>query len=207
MLHVLKNVVNFKVAYKYKMTLGKFSYVLVSAPSHQNVNENMLTFQKLHYLGWCYVVQLTYFFKSTTDRHYACHYFIMRVIPYFTVDNAHLMCTAHSVYSLSDGLVVLIPHTLCTLRTWKYIACNISISVSKSFWRYFNARNRWSRRDNFRKWTQWCTRRDYKCTSFIWLWFRWRFCWFWATSLYCFHTMNDILCFTLYFCIVTWNTC
>jgi hypothetical protein len=61
MLHVVKNVVNFNVAYKYKITLGKFSYVLVNAPSHQNVNENMLTFQKLLYLGWCYVMQLTYF--------------------------------------------------------------------------------------------------------------------------------------------------
>jgi hypothetical protein len=70
--------------------------------------------------------------------------------------------------------------------------------VLKSFRRYFNARNRRWRRVNFRKWTQWCT---YKCTSFIWLWFRWRFSWFWVTSLYCLRTINDIVRFTLYSCI------
>jgi hypothetical protein len=73
--------------------------------------------------------------------------------------------------------------------------------VWKSFRRYLNARNRRSRIVNFRKWTQWCTKKDYKCTSFVWLWFRCRFCWFWVTSLYCLRTMNDILHFTLYSCI------
>jgi hypothetical protein len=88
------------------------------------------------------------------------------------------------------------------LDSWRAVTVTCKKKwISKSFWRYFNTRNRRSRRVNFRKWTQCCTRRDYKCTSFIWLWFRLRFCWFWVTSLYCLRTMNDILCFTLYSCI------
>jgi hypothetical protein len=45
------------------------------------------------------------------------------VVPYFPTDNAHLMYTTHPVL-FSSRERVWIPHT------WKYIACNTSISVS-----------------------------------------------------------------------------